>query len=430
MSWGQSGANQRRRVLPFYVPPNLLAKQVAALMSFKQATGWPGIDRWIPKLGRLFRVSAGAIGIGCFGFPIHPVYEVTAACNLRCKHCHASGGKPGTDELGTEQAKLVIRHLADVPEFRMLVFTGGEPLVRPDIYELMSYASRIGFYVVVATNATLITKEIARRLKESGVEGIAASIDFIDPKQHDDYRGVANAFNAALNGIKNASKEGLYIQINITVSKRNFNQVRELLLLADSLEACVVLLYQLIPVGRGLTIVDETLNSVEFLALMRELHEVQKDVKPVVVPVGLPEYFPYLINKAGILSRSSSSLFKGCIAGRGMFYIKPNGDVWPCAFIPLKAGNVLKQSALEIWRDSMVFRMLRDRSNLKGDCRDCKYRENCGGCRARALAYTGDLFASDPECPLLRGLGKKSLALHSKTLLKEVKESAATYFPS
>ncbi|MCC6009474.1 MAG: radical SAM protein [Fervidicoccaceae archaeon] len=389
------------RVQPFYVPPSLVFRQVASLFRFKSLTGWPGLSRWTPDVKTLFNVAAGAVGIGCFGFPIHPVYEVTAACNLRCKHCHARGGKPLPDELDTKKAMLVIRRISEVPEFRMLVFTGGEPLVRPDIYDLMSYARSLGFSVVVATNATLITQSVAKRLRDIGVEGIAASLDFIDPAQHDDYRGVRGAFHAALRGILNAAAEGMYIQINITLSKRNLGQLEELLRLSDKLGAHVVLLYQLIPVGRGAEIMNEALSRDEFMKVLEKLKKIQSEVKPVVVPVGLPEYFAYLHNGSAP-PKLSSILFSGCIAGRGMFYVKPNGDVWPCAFIPISAGNLLVKSALEIWRNSPIFRALRDRSNLKGYCATCKYRDICGGCRARALAYTGDLFAPDPMCPLVK----------------------------
>ena len=400
-------SEENKKVLPFFYPPSLIVKQFTAMLEFRKATGWPGVSKWLAELPKVAKVAAGAQGLGCFGYPIHPVYEVTAACNLLCKHCHARGGKPWPDELNTEQAKLVIKSLSEVPEFRMLVFTGGEPLVRKDIFELTSYATELGFSVVMATNATLINKKIARKLKENGVLGIAASIDSVNPKQHDEYRGVPNAFKLAIQGIKNAAEEGLYIQINITLSKRNLSQLEDLLKLADKLNSDAVLLYQLIPVGRGSELMKETLTAKEFLSVIKRLKKIQGEIKTVVAPVGLPEYYAYLYGTSNrIFPESLNGSYHGCIAGRGMFYIKPNGDVWPCAFIPVSAGNLLKQSALEIWRKSYVFNVLRDRNNLKGYCHECKYRDVCGGCRARALAYTGDLLASDPECPLVKATKK------------------------
>lgn len=387
-----------RRVLPLYIPPTLLLKQTATLATFKYATGWDGIGRWIPRIHSLLNISAGAIGIGCFGYPIHPVFEVTSNCNLRCLHCHARGGELKEDELETRNAKKVIEGLANISEFRTLVFTGGEPLVRRDIYELMRYASDLGFSTVIATNATLITCEIARKLKEIRVVGIAASIDFINPAIHDEYRGVRGAFEATLKGISNALKEGLYIQINITISKRNVNQLRELTMLSDRIGAHVILLYQLIPSGRGQELLNDVLDSESFGRLVKELHSIQSRISPVTIPVGLPEYFAYLTKSMNLNPKIASHFFKGCIAGRGMYYIKPNGDVWPCPFIPISAGNLTERPAEEIWRGP-ILNMFRDRRRLKGKCGRCIYREVCGGCRARAYAYTGDPLQSDPYCP-------------------------------
>ena len=390
-----------RRVLPLYVPPTLLLRQATSLLAFKYVTKWHGLNKWLADLPKLLRIAAGAIGIGCFGYPIHPVYEVTASCNLRCLHCHARGGERFKNELDTRGAKKVIENITTVPEFRTLVFTGGEPLVRRDIFELTEYASEVGFYTVLATNATLITQEVAKKLKKCKVWGIAASIDFVEAAKHDEYRGVAGAFKAALKGILNAQKEGLYIQINITLSKRNFTQFQELVKLADKLGAQVILLYQLIPAGRGENLFNETLTSESFNTLIKELLKIQGEINPVIIPVGLPEYFAYLTKSLNMNVKATSNIFRGCIAGRGMFYIKPNGDVWPCPFLPLSGGNLLDKSAREVWR-SPLFNLFRNRVNLKGPCKTCGYREVCGGCRARAYAYTRDPLASDPFCPLYR----------------------------
>jgi radical SAM protein with 4Fe4S-binding SPASM domain len=370
-------------------------------MAFRYATKWGGLSRWLSNIHKLLQISAGAIGMGCFGYPIHPVYEVTASCNLRCIHCHARGGEIFKDELDTGDAKKVVENIAGVREFRTLVFTGGEPLVRRDIYELMKYASDIGFHTVLATNATLITQGVARRLKENKVKGVAVSIDFVEPAKHDEYRGAPGAFEAALRGISNAQREGLYTQVNITISKRNITQLRELTKLAERIGAQVVLLYQLIPSGRGENLFDETLTSNSFASLIKELHSIQGEISPVTVPVGLPEYFAYLTKSLNLNTKIASNIFKGCIAGRGMFYIKPNGDVWPCPFLPISAGNLLRRSAKDVWR-SPLFTLFRNRENLKGPCKTCGYREVCGGCRARAYAYTRDPLASDPCCPLYR----------------------------
>lgn len=388
-------------------------------MTFKVATGWPGIGRWLNGLDKIFRVAAGAIGIGCFGYPIHPVYEVTSRCNLHCIHCHARGGENIYDELDTEKAKAVIENIASVREFRMLVFTGGEPLVRSDIYDLINFAHSIGFSITLATNATLITKDVAKRLKNIGVEGIAASLDFVDPSEHDSYRGATGAFKAAINGILNAYREDMYIQINITMSKRNVHQLEKLLSLSNDLGASVVLLYQLIPFGRGEWLMHEALDPEGFKVLMDRLFAKQRDVNAVIVPVGLPEYFAFISRNQHINYSAVRYAFKGCIAGRGMFYVKPNGDVWPCPFLPINAGNLLNRSAIEIWRGN-VFSKFKDRGNLKGTCGSCIYKDVCGGCRARAYAYTGDPFESDPFCPFIqsyRALKENSYYINAKPFM-------------
>lgn len=390
-----------RKTLPFYIPPTLMVKQAAALATFRYATKWSGLGRWVRRMSNLLKISAGAVGIGCFGYPVHPVFEVTSNCNLRCLHCHARGGEARVDELNTRDAKKVIENLASVREFRTLVFTGGEPLVRGDIYELMKYASDLGFYTVVATNATMISREVAKKLKEVEVWGIAASIDFIDPARHDEYRGMPGAFEKALKGVYNAWKEDLYIQINITISNRNINQLRQLTMFADKIGAHVILLYQLIPSGRGESLLGDTLDSESFGGLIKELHIIQGLINPVTIPVGLPEYFAYLTRSINLNPEIASHVFKGCIAGRGMYYVKPNGEVWPCPFLPMPAGNLTEESAEEIWRGP-VFNLFRERGRLKGECGRCTYREVCGGCRARAYAYTGDPLQSDPRCPIHR----------------------------
>ncbi|MGQ9588433.1 MAG: radical SAM protein [Thermoplasmata archaeon] len=366
----------------------------------RKLTGWGQLPWWTTQAGKIFRIAAGCQGIGCFGYPVHPVWEVTAKCNLTCDHCHARGGdEAGVDELTTEEGKeRVIDPLAKVPEFKSLIFSGGEPLVREDIFELIQHARSRGFYPIVATNATLITATVAEQLREAGALGIAASIDSLRDDVHDSFRKMAGALRLAKEGIANAAKEGMYIQINITASKINRDEIPEIIAYADELKAHVILLYQFIPSGRGLANVDFELSADEFREEILKTGHLQKEIHPVIAPVGLPEYWALhnVMRKGG----ATSDVLRGCICGNGMFYIKPNGDVWPCAFVPMSAGNLRTTTPSEIWHGSELFRDLRSRDNLKGICHDCSQREICGGCRARAYARTGDLFAEDPKCSL------------------------------
>jgi radical SAM protein with 4Fe4S-binding SPASM domain len=389
-----------RTVKPFYDPPSLLVKQLKSALLVRRLTGWTKLPWWTTQANKLFQIAAGCQGVGCFGYPVHPVWEVTSQCNLTCEHCHARGGESdGKDELTTEEGKTrVIDPLTKVSDFKSLIFSGGEPLVREDLFELISHAKMRGFYPIIATNATLITSTIAEKLKNAGTLGIAASIDSTKDEVHDAFRKKVGALKLAKEGIANAAAEGMYIQINITASKVNLGELDEIIRFADDLRAHVILLYQFIPSGRGLENMQFELSANEFREEILLAGALQKDLHPVIAPVGLPEYWALLNVKNNGGKRSD--VLRGCICGNGMFYIKPNGDVWPCAFVPMSGGNLRTSTPDEIWRHSSLFADLRNRDNLKGICHDCGQREMCGGCRARSLAHSGDLFAEDPRCPL------------------------------
>ncbi|RLE48045.1 MAG: hypothetical protein DRJ31_07935 [Candidatus Methanomethylicota archaeon] len=385
--------------------PELIMRQAATALAFKTATGWKFEDRWLKSLGKMLKVAAGAKAAGCFGYEPHPVLEVTGRCNLKCPHCEVKGGEVEEDPPLTRVYKM-IDSIATVPEFKMLVLTGGEPLIRQDICEIIKYAKDAGFEVTIATNGTLISKELAKKLSSLDITGVAISLDFIEPELHDKFRGMPGTWEKAMEGAKNAVEEGLYLQINIALSKLNLHELPQLLRLADDLGSCVVLLYQFQPYGRGSSKKELALTPQEFLKVIEETAELQKELKTLVIPIGLPEYFAYLSTKTPPLNK----MFRGCIAGRGMFYVKWYGDVWPCAFLQLSIGNILKEKAAKIWSENELLNKLRDRNNLQEPCKTCKYRENCGGCRSRAYLLTGDPLAADPICPftLNRNLGNTS----------------------
>ena len=390
----------QKTVKPFYDPPSLLVKQVKSALLIRRLTGWSKLPWWSTQAGKIFQIAAGCQGVGCFGYPAHPVWEVTAKCNLTCDHCHARAGEADcTDELTTAEGKeRVIDPLAEVSDFKTLIFSGGEPLVREDLFELIRHAKHRGFYPIIATNATLIDSTVAKRLKSAGTLGIAASIDSMKDDIHDSFRKKQGALRLAKEGIANAAKEGMYIQINITASKLNKGELLDIIQYADDLRAHVILLYQFIPSGRGAENALYELSTEEFRKEILEAASLQRDIHPVIAPVGLPEYWALLTAKNN--KGAKSDILRGCICGNGMFYIKPNGDVWPCAFVPISGGNLRTTTPRKIWEESELFGQLRDRGNLKGICMDCSRRDSCGGCRARALAHSGDLFAEDPRCAL------------------------------
>jgi len=340
--------------------------------------------------------------MGCIGFPIHPVWEVTNACNLKCEQCHASSGKPLPNELNTEEGKRLLDGMAAIGEFRMLALGGGEPLVRPDIFELVAYARSLGLEISIATNGTLLTPEMAREFKKMGVANIAVGLNANDESIHEQITRVPGSFARTKQGIYATLEAGMNLQINTTVMKENRLAIPGLLDFASEVDAQIILLYQLIPEGRGDE--DMELSMKEYRALTEMIAEQQKTSRAIIEPTCSPQYWAYLLSRngnkpSGLQMKLAETLFKGCVAGSGLCYVKPDGEVWPCPFVPLSAGNVRQHSLDQIWYQSELFNNLRDRERLTGEkCRSCQYKYICGGCRGRAYAHSGDYLGDDPLC--------------------------------
>jgi radical SAM protein with 4Fe4S-binding SPASM domain len=404
-SWLQEwGERPDRSVRPLWWPPSLLLRQLGSAIYVGALAHWEALPRWLLTYGvRCIPGAAGSWGQGCIGFPAHPVWEMTAACNLHCIHCHASGGRPAADELTTDEGKQLMDQLAEVREFRMMAFTGGEPLVRDDLFELLAYARALGFSNTLATNATLIDDATARELRRCGVAIGAVSLDGADAATHDRVRNQPGAFEAALRGIEALRRAGIPLHINVTAMEYNVDQLESLMALVDELGTAIVIMYQLVPVGRGRGIETAAFDLEANERLIRFMVQAQRTMGAIMEPVAGPQYWPLLLEQAGIrggpLLRLAETVFHGCSAGRGFVYIKPNGEVWPCPFIEVSCGNVRETRFARIWSTSPVFKDLREReTRLKGRCGECEYRRLCGGCRGRSWALTGDYLAEDPSC--------------------------------
>jgi len=399
--WGE---RPERQVRPYWWPPSLILRQIGSALYVGRLSHWRHLLGWIRSYGfKCLPGAAGSRGIGCIGFSSHPVWEMTTACNLRCIHCHASGGKPAAGELTTGEAKSLLDQLAEVSEFRMMAFTGGEPLVRPDVFELLAYSQALGFTNTMATNATLIDDDVARRLQRYGMVIAAVSLDGFDATTHDYVRGQAGAFDAALEGMRALRRAGILLHINITAMEYNMDQMEPLMALIEELDTGILLMYQLVPVGRGENIGEAALDLGANERLIRFMAQTQRDSRAIMEPVAGPQYWPFLLQQAGIengpLLRLAETVFHGCSAGRGFVYIKSNGDVWPCPFIEVSCGNMRQAPFETIWTTAPVFEDLRNREErLQGRCGECSYRQLCGGCRGRSWATTGDYLAEDPSC--------------------------------
>jgi len=399
--WGEQPA---RKVKPYWWPPSLIVRQATSAFLAGYLTKWENMWSWFINFGtKCLPGAAGSKGQGCIGFPSHPVWEMTNACNLNCIHCHCSAGKPSNNELTTTQAKKLLDQLADIPEFRMIAFTGGEPLVRKDLFEILAYSKSLGFTNTIATNATLIDDYVASMLKDCGVAIAAVSLDGLSAETHDTIRGVPGAFENALKGMKALRNVGILLHINITVMSYNIDEFEKMIDLIDELDAGILIVYQLVTVGRGGDIKDASLDVETNEKLIKMMIDAQKKMRAILEPVAGPQYWSYLLDRANIkegwMMWLAEKVFHGCSAGRGFVYIKPDGEVWPCPFIEINCGNIIDIKFKEIYEKSDVLKQLRSRESLlKGSCGECEYKVVCGGCRGRAYGATGDLFSQDPSC--------------------------------
>lgn len=394
----------KREVRHYLWPPTLILRQALSALYVGALSRWQELPRWFLAYGlKCLPGAAGSKGMGCIGFPAHPVWEMTTACNLHCIHCHTSGGKPTPNELTTEEAKCMLNQLARIKEFRMMAFTGGEPLLRNDLFELLDYSKALGFTNTLATNATLIDYSVAKNLQRSGVVIAAVSLDSFDGETHDMIRDSPGSFDSAIRGMRALRRAGILLHVNITAMEYNINQMRQLMTIIEELGASILLMYQLVPVGRGQGIRQATLDLDSNEQLVRFMVQAQRLSKAIIEPVAAPQYWPFLLESNGIVNgpllRLAETVFHGCSAGRGFVYIKSDGEVWPCPFLELNCGNVREMPFPVIWANSPILKDLRQREQrLKGRCGECQYRRLCGGCRGRAWTTTGDYLAEDPSC--------------------------------
>jgi len=324
----------------------------------------------------------------------HISWNVTKRCNLYCKHCYreSSPEESINGELTTEEGKKLLDEISRAG-LQIVVFSGGEPLMRPDIFELIKYASSIGITPLMGSNGTLITEEIASKLKESGLNAIAISVDSMDPEIHDEFRGSKNALDRALNGIKNCLAADIKVQVNCTISRYNIDKIDDVMEYANNIgvETCHMLF--LVDVGRGKDIDVTQLNRIEYKETINKILTKKLDVK--VKPTCAPQY------KVEAMFKDIPTIGgRGCIAGISYCSILPNGDVHICPYTPVKVDSIRERPFDEIWEHNEVFNKLRDFAQYKGKCGSCRYIDICGGCRARAYSATGDWLEADPYCLL------------------------------
>jgi heme b synthase len=332
-------------------------------------------------------------------------WETTRNCNLSCKHCRASADNgPFEGELGTEAAFRLLDEIADVGK-PIVILTGGEPLLREDIFDIAGYGTQLGLRMVMAPNGTLITKEHARRMVASGIQRISVSLDGATRETHDRFRGVEGAYDGALRGIQLAKEAGLEFQINTTISKINLKEIPKIQELAIRLGAVAHHIFLLVPTGRGKYLIDKEIDAQEYEETLNWFYD-QREKSPLQLKATCaPHYYRILRQRAREEGRSVSfeshgldAVTRGCLGGVGFCFISHRGIVQPCGFLQVNSGDVTQDSFADIWRGSKVFTSLRQYDDLKGKCGECEYRRVCGGCRARAYEAGGDYMDEEPLC--------------------------------
>ncbi len=336
-------------------------------------------------------------------------WNVTERCNLRCAHCYldASYRKKGRDELTTAAGFLLIDEIAETIPRAILILSGGEPLLRKDIYELAKHATQRDLMVVVGTNGILLDKTVAGALVNSGVRGIGISLDSLDPKRHDAFRGVVGAWEKTVLGIETCRDVSLEFQIQTTVTRSNYDEIPEMMEYAHAMGAKAFNLFFLVCTGRGQGLSDITPEQYE--KMLTHLAKAQGTYGNMMVRARCAPHFMRVLHEEHGDSLHIRGYFSRCLAGKQYCRITPQGDVTPCPYLPIGVGNVREYGFDALW-NSKTFKELRT-PKLEGKCGVCKFGELCGGCRARAYATRGNYLAADPWCSYRPLAGEEKMTL-------------------
>jgi len=332
-------------------------------------------------------------------------WEVTRSCNLACIHCRASSvSGPYTGELSTGECLKLIDEFASLGN-PVIILTGGEPLLRKDIYTIASYGTGKGLRMVMATNGTLVTDEVVRKLKGAGIKRVSISIDGLDAKSHDALRGVPGAFEGALSGIESMKREGMEFQINTTITRANLSQTTGILDLAVKIGAAAHHIFLLVPTGRGKELAHQEISPEDYEKTLNWFYEEDQRCGIQLKATCAPHYFRILHQRKkdegkrrGEGGHPLHAMTRGCLGGTSFCFVSHRGRVQPCGYLDLDCGQVCEESFGKIWEDSTVFNDLRDLSRYRGKCGQCEFIKVCGGCRARAYEITGDYLAEEPFC--------------------------------
>ncbi len=337
--------------------------------------------------------------------PMLVIWEVTQACDLACVHCRASAQpERSSRELTTEQGYRLLDEIRSFGE-PLMVFTGGDPLKRPDLYDLIRYSVKIGLRTNVTPSATpLLTAEAIQKFKDSGVTRMAISLDGPDAATHDEFRGIPGTFDSALFALRMARDIGLDTQFQTTVTKRNMALLPEIAEIAKEVRTKMWSLFFLIVTGRA----EETddLTAEQYEQVFEFMYNLSKTAPFGIKTTEAMHYRRYVAQRmkaehGGVENEAAKGVAwrtAGVGDGKGFVFVSHTGDIYPAGFLPVSGGNVLQDSLTDIYRNSDLFRSLRDTTQRGGKCGRCEYIKICGGSRSRAFAFTGDYLGEDPRC--------------------------------
>lgn len=361
-------------------------------------------------------------------------WETTAGCNLECVHCRRLDVSKELmrNDLTTEEGRRLIDQIAAVGR-PVLVLSGGEPLMRPDIFELAGHAKKAGLLVALATNGTMIDTPLAGRIAQTSFDRVSISLDGSDAATHDRFRGQVGSFDRSMQALEHLRAAEVATQINCTIARHNQHQLGQVLELGTRMGAVAVHYFLLVPVGCGEQIAeDQMLSAAEVEKRLLEIYRLEQGTSLQIKATCAPHYYR-VIRQQGKIARQAvepqyanknappgpeqarapghpnghsgghphdqlHSVTKGCLAGTAVCFVSHEGKVFPCGYLPVACGDIRRQDFGDIWRDAPVFADLRDPSKLTGKCGACEFKTVCGGCRARAFYQYGDLLAEEPYC--------------------------------
>ncbi|HLN44794.1 MAG TPA: radical SAM protein [Candidatus Sulfotelmatobacter sp.] len=318
--------------------------------------------------------------------PLVVSWNVTRKCNLKCSHCYINAAKDELqNELTTKEGKLLIDQIAKVSR-PLLILSGGEPMLRSDIYDLIRYGTSQGLRMGLGSNGSLIDETAAKSLRDAGVKTVSISLDSSIPEKHDEFRGIKGSWLKATNAITALKQNNILVQVNTTVTLQNHAEIDEIMSEAEQLGVENFHLFFLVPTGRGAKLTD--ISPVRYEGMIESTFAKTSKHRLNVRPSCAPQFMRIAKN----MGLDMRQWIRGCLAGLYYCRIYPNGDITPCPYLPIKLGNIRETTFSDIWLSSPIFKNLRDFNTLKGKCGACKHKNVCGGCRARAYGLSSDFI--------------------------------------